>query len=278
MDTEITQVLHSEDDNTITSSPPEKRYRNWLFTLNNYTQEEILYIENWCITQKAQYIFQEEKGKEGTPHLQGTIFLKNGKTFSAFKKDHPRMWFEQIRNKKGAANYCKKEDTRNGKIYTNMKQYTPLKDPMENKTLKSWQKEILTITSNPPDERKIHWYYDTIGGIGKTQFAKHLCMKNKCYLYLNGKAADMKYAIAQSIENNIYPECIMIDLTRTSEAFVSYQGIEEIKNGIFFSGKYKAGMCLFDIPHIIIFSNFPPELHSLSMDRWIVNNLTDITD
>lgn len=98
----------------------EKRQRSWFFTLNNYKKED---IHNYTqILSNSEYIFQEEKGKNGTPHLQGCIRFKNGKSFSAVKKllgNKPHI--EPCRNWKHSKMYCCKEDTRNGAIYTNIK-------------------------------------------------------------------------------------------------------------------------------------------------------------
>jgi len=49
--------------------------------------------------------------------------------------------------------------------------------------------------------------------------------------------------------------------------------MEEIKNGIFFSNKYKGKMCLFNVPHMICFANFGPEKEKLSNDRWVIKPL-----
>lgn len=91
--------------------------RNWCFTLNNYTEEE---VKNLC-DNKYQYIFQEETGAEGTPHLQGLICLTNPQALSYMKRINGRAHWEITRNKIASIQYCSKEETRTGKIYTNMK-------------------------------------------------------------------------------------------------------------------------------------------------------------
>jgi len=66
----------------------------------------------------------------------------------------------------------------------------------------------------------------------------------------------------------VKPKVVIIDIPRTSESFVSYGGIEKIKDGCFFSGKYESGMVLYDNPHVICFANFPPVSETMSADRW----------
>jgi len=91
--------------------------RNWCFTLNNYTQED---IKNFC-SSNYNYVFQEETGKNGTPHLQGVIMYNNARTFTHMKKLNNKCHWEPCRNKQASISYCSKNDTRTGQIYTNIK-------------------------------------------------------------------------------------------------------------------------------------------------------------
>jgi len=54
-------------------------YWNYTFTLNNYTQLEVVFIENLVESNPDDvgYIcFGFEEGENGTPHLQGYLELK----------------------------------------------------------------------------------------------------------------------------------------------------------------------------------------------------------
>ena len=116
------------------------------------------------------------------------------------------------------------------------------------------------------------WYWEEIGNIGKTQFSKYLCLKYNALL-LSGKSADMKYAVCRHIKEVGDPYLIIIDVPRSGKDYISYGGIEEIKNGVFFSGKYESGQAIFPSPHILVFSNFPPDESCLSADRWDIVHL-----
>lgn len=70
-------------------------------------------------------------------------------------------------------------------------------------------------------------------------------------------------------ESKIY----IFDFARTVENFVSYEALETIKNGIYFSGKYESKTVVRNCPHVLVFSNFLPHMESLSLDRW---NITEI--
>lgn len=96
-----------------------QRARSWCFTLNNYTQKDIdtLTHENFKL-ETNKFCFQEEKGENGTIHLQGVISYKDAKSFTNMKKLLPLAHWEQCRNLKRSLRYCSKDTTRNGKIYT----------------------------------------------------------------------------------------------------------------------------------------------------------------
>lgn len=68
-------------------------------------------------------------------------------------------------------------------------------------------------------------------------------------------------------------ELVVIDIPRCNENKVSYQAIEDLKNGMLFSTKYESAMCVFDAPHVLVFANFPPERAKLSADRWDVRHV-----
>lgn len=81
-------------------------------------------------------------------------------------------------------------------------------------------------------------------------------------LTLNGKKADMAHALRDDIR------VVCIDLARTSESYAPYEAIEQIKNGLIFSGKYDSRTKVFNPPHVFVFANFPPDQAKLSADRW----------
>ena len=50
--------------------------------------------------------------------------------------------------------------------------------------------------------------------------------------------------------------------------------LEQIKNGMIYSGKYEGGQCLFESPHIVIFANSKPEIENMSIDRWNIKEIS----
>lgn len=246
------------------------RGRYWCFTINN----PIMSGEELSMTLSVgEYVFQLECGESGTNHYQGFIGFKNARTFASIKKLLPTAHIEKCKNMHAAKAYCSKSDTRIQGPWTNIVTREEIRDPLKDVTLHEWQRNIIKLCDTQPDTRTIHWYHDSVGNSGKTSLAKHLCLTYpEKVLYLCGKAADMKYGVCEFIKKNDL-KIVIIDLTRSVENFVSYQGIEEIKNGIFYNTKYESKMVIYNSPHVIVFANFEPELYKLSLDRW---NIVDI--
>lgn len=44
--------------------------------------------------------------------------------------------------------------------------------------------------------------------------------------------------------------------------------MEELKDGLITSTKYRPTVKIFKAPHVVVFSNHPPMLDMLSLDRW----------
>lgn len=132
--------------------------------------------------------------------------------------------------------------------------------------LRPWQQTLFDIVTGPRDDRTIYWIYEEKGNVGKSAFTKLLCAKHRA-IVCAGKAADMKYQIAQQ---NPKPKIIIFDVPRSNVDYLSYTGIEEIKNGCFASQKYESGMVIMNSPHILIFANTMPKFETMSMDRWKV--------
>lgn len=261
-----------------TNLPRTNASKTWCFTYNNYEtpkkQKLLALLNDLC----DKYIVGHEVGENGTPHLQGwCCFIKKTRPIETIGIQE--IHWEKARGSiEDNFKYCSKEDRY---IQKGLDRYAEkIKDNfLEATHIAWWQNDILKLISEPPDQRTIHWYWEPDGKVGKTTLAKHICLQYpKSALYLSGKAADIKYAVQQFLEIGGIPRIILFDFPRSREAFISWEAIEEIKNGIFFSGKYEAGMVMFNTPHIICFSNFEPVRSFLSEDRWKVTKIQNIPE
>ena len=242
--------------------------RHWCFTLNNHNNEDIKLISSNSSKIK-RFVFQEEIGENGTPHLQGYLELKGKKKRFNYVKSilGPRAHIEVVNNINAQIAYCCKDETRSGDVYTNIESCKRIK-VLDIDQLYPWENKLLEIIEAPPQDRIIHWIYDKEGNSGKSVFCKFLCVRHNAFMISN-KSTDMKAGVTAAIGKGLPVKLILVDIPRSVDLkFLSYTGIEEVKNGCFFSPKYESGMCVFNTPHIFIFSNELPEIDKITNDRW----------
>lgn len=219
-----------------------------------------------------------EKGQGGQAHFQCTVLTgktrQRRKCVRDFLEDHiadlgfpEQDYCEPCRNTWASAQYCAKEDTHIAGPWE-WGLNTPKNRDLKKEDLpdpRPWQEEILFKFKDEPEPGTsvINWFYDEAGQVGKTTLAKMLCMTGKWYL-LDGSAQKMKFQAAK----NPYMGYI-VNLTRSKEEHVSYDGLEAISDGFFCDtfGSDQKGMCMRKPSHILVFANFRPDMEKLSKGR-----------
>ena len=111
-----------------------------------------------------------------------------------------------------------------------------------------------------PNDRSIFWVTDLTGGSGKSKLAKYL-VTNHNGIMLNGSNGDnMLYAYAGQ-------KYVIINVPRHGQ--VDYSAIEQLKDGLYFAGKYQSKCVNRDYEvQIIVFANAFPLWDQMSHDRW----------
>lgn len=84
-----------------------QRSRAWVFTINNYTDDD----EAGIAMCGAQYtVYGKEVGEQGTPHLQGYMYFKSQRTMKSISKKLPRAFLDVRRGShEQAREYCVKD-------------------------------------------------------------------------------------------------------------------------------------------------------------------------
>lgn len=253
-----------EEGNTITSSLPQiSPAIRWCFTLNNWTKEEFSSIVQTFESKSKFWIIGDETGENNTPHLQGYVEFKSKCRplgLFQFKRIH---WEKSKGNRDDNVTYCSKQ-----KILSSFGLPKPIKI-IEN--LYDWQKEIEDLILTEPDDRKVYWFWDKNGNIGKSTFIKYCCVKYKITFCCGGKYSDIMNLIFNTDMDKC--NCIMFDVPRCNLGNISYSSIESIKNGLVCNTKYETGYKVFNSPHVIVFANSEPDLNMLSNDRWVITEL-----
>lgn len=265
------EILEQEDLGNTKPNPTIKQEiqtKNICFTLNNWTIEQKEHVFSYLKQNCVKFIFGEEVAPTtGTQHLQGAFILKTKQRFSQIKKalNIKSIHLEKIKGTwEQNIIYCSKGKN----IQTNIKLPYSGQDLITE--LSNWQLDIINIIKNKPDKRKVYWYYDILGNTGKSSFTKYLCYHYKAIKISGGKRSD----VINHVYNSDNKDIIILDIPRSTQN-ISYNAIEEIKNGHITNDKYETGSCLFDIPHIIVFSNFYPDRTKLSDDRWDIYNINN---
>lgn len=164
-----------KDPHALSKSSQPNPSKYWCFTLNNYKIDQIVQLEHIFRNECDWYVFQEETGETtGTPHLQGTICLKQRQRWPALHKWDTSIYFKETLSVSASVAYCTKVATRTGKIYAygiGIPEETVVEEPY------GWQLKVQKIIDGPPDKRTIHWVYDPIGNMGKTTYCKYLVVK-----------------------------------------------------------------------------------------------------
>jgi len=276
---------------------PLQQYWAFRFTFEK-VDPKLLF--GWLDDRAVAYGFQVEKGKKtGQLHYQGTFDLgREGRVRETPLRANLNDIFPELefpmhdycaRSKSTAANrYGMKTDTRvDGPWYKGVEFDDIAKETVYriDITLRPWQQRIIDqVLDVETDDRKIWYFWEPFGGLGKTTFQKWIYQNYDNVIVLGGKSADMKNGIIQLLEtqkkNGLeekLPEIIIMNMPKTFDVqYFSASGTEEVKDMFFYSGKYVGGMVSGKPPKILIFANeMPPKVDAMAKDRWVVRRLPD---
>jgi len=230
----------------------------------------------------AQYVFGEERGEQGTPHLQGAVRFGKKQRFTAVKKlfGDQLHWSKMRDNWAINVAYCTKEWGGDwSKIHGNIPEasrWKPWEQAVMDTVYKNvvwydWQQDVIDIVAGKPDPRAIWWFHEPDGATGKSFLMKWLWLNHRCIVG-GGKNTDVFHQVAKFFEANpkTWPKLILLDIPRSSQQWCNYGAIEHLKNGFVNSGKYEGGVFAWPWPHVVVFSNELPNEGAMSSDRWKV--------
>lgn len=272
--------------NTKPKPPQQSPSIRWCFTLNMKNKNETEALEfHSSYSSKIKpfckyFIYKLEKGKEEQVfHLQGYLELLEKTRQTGMKKIDERAHWEPAQASRLAnIAYCSKLETKVSEpiIWDKSKEpkYTadqlmlvPFND------FKKWQKEAIEKAKEPVNKRHIYWYWSSQGGMGKTEVAKHLIYYHN-WGYLDGdKQSIMCSVLGEDGEKEIKAGYVFNFGRNKDMKKVSYSAMENLKDGLLFSSKYKSNGGLFPPAKIIVMANEPPHMDGLSEDRWIIINV-----
>lgn len=133
--------------------------------------------------------------------------------------------------------------------------------PLERFALRLWQQDLLEKLTGPVDSRKIYWYWEATGNVGKSWMATFLARNHKALTVSTGKTCDIAYMFQPT-------SIVCFDISRAVDMdHVNFSVMEDMKNGRLMSSKYMSIVKYFDSPHVVVFANNPPPYGKFSQDR-----------
>lgn len=125
-----------------------------------------------------------------------------------------------------------------------------------------WQTQALSILNAPVHPRLVHWFWEPVGGVGKSYFAlNYHDGRGHGFIVSGGRHADIRFAYRGQ-------PFVFFDWARDTEERFPYGLVEQFKNGYFLVEKYDSRPYRFSIPYVFVFANFAPDQSRLSQDRW----------
>lgn len=251
--------------------------KKWTFTYNNYESSErsVLYELFTDICEK--FMFQEETGENGTPHLQGFCIFKDKLRPLSLKLNKSIHWEKMKGNVDQNISYCSKSKTKSGQLYTNIKTKQPLRVISK---LRPWQEQVVEYNNSEHrnlDDRTINWICDEDGCAGKTVFCKYMStIEEQLVIITGGGYKDIACVLKLRCEDENFDlnsrTTIFFNIPRDSDdnGMISYKALESLKDGVMTSTKYESQTMVFNSPSVWVFSNNMPEVEKLSKDRWKV--------
>lgn len=267
----LEQVEQQGDGDGNTGKRPRNRtlqHSYWCFTLNNWTVEQRERLEHTLSHECDWWVFQEEEGETGTPHLQGTLKLKQRQRITQLKCWDNKIHWEATRCIKSSVAYCTKAESRVGAVYHHGIKGIP--EQVQVQEPYGWQASVVERLEEAPHPRRIMWYWEPTGNVGKSTLCKWLVVKKNAII-VSGKSADIAHSLSKQERRAI--RIVIIDCPRVAHDFINYAIIEQVKNGLLFSGKYDSQQVVFNTPHVIVFANQEPDYHKMSADRWDVRQI-----
>jgi len=294
--------------------PPQST--RWVFTLNNYTNDQVLHLQQLAPAVKY-LIFGREVGEAGTPHLQGFVIFKERKRLTSAKNLISNQAHLEVARgtSEQASDYCKKEG--------NFEEFGsfPTKAPNVFEEFKKW---VLDQTSKPTAamvaaehpsifirySRVMEWidliyptpitnpgeyrpYQQSLADILEQQPDPRKILFVVDPVGNTGKSWFVRKWLS---EHDEFTQCLSVgkrddlahvvceskryflfDLPRSQSEFLQYSVLEQLKDQQIFSPKYNSKMKrLAHRPHVVVFMNEEPDRTKLSVDRYQVINWNSI--
>lgn len=285
-----------------------------MFTLNNYTEEDVARLER--LGDSVRYLIAgREVGESGTPHLQGFVSLPTRKRLAQVKRllgGNPHV--EICRNVARSIEYCKKEGNffEVGEIAGGAGSRSDLdafKEAVKSGTLSlpqvreehsevyaRYTRFCLEYIKDHQPGRTIEahalrpWQEELNTLLNREPNDREVCFVvdsvGNCgktwfahyYASLHEKVQVLqpgkKADMAFALDSSI--RVLFVDAPRSKQGeFLQYDFLEDCKNGYVFSTKYESFVKQLEKCHVVVLMNENPDRTKLSRDRYMCMRLNN---
>jgi hypothetical protein len=285
--------------------------KNYCFTLNNYTDDELRALEELSAS-VAYLIYGKEVGDSGTPHLQGFVQFRSRIRFDPAKaKISGRCHLERARDAQKARDYCTKDGdftefgtlsvagSRNDleefkmAVRSGSTDYSELRENHSKVFARYPRFCVEYIQDNAPEpEIQVYplrtWQEElsqllnrppddrkinfVVDLVGNTGKTWFAHYYKRLHKDVQVLLPGKKSDLAYCI--NTSSRVIFLDAPRCKQnEFIFYDFLEEMKNGYIFSGKYESRFKMLRKLHVVVLMNERPDMDKLSIDRYNIITL-----
>lgn len=289
------------------------RARNWIFTVNNYTDADIA-IFNQLVPDTAKYVvYGKEVGESGTPHLQGYVQFKAQLRLASCKKVHPTCYWDAARGTpEENLEYCSKQGD-HYEFGTAVKKAQRSDIDAFKEAVSSGENNMITLREEhsmicakypgfvrqylsdhrPLPAVKTHPLYSWQSGLiallrlepndreiifvvdtTGNSGKSWFCDYYSRVCYDDAQILEMGKKADVALTINPDMRVYFFDLTREHVEHMNYSLLESLKNARLFSPKYESHMVFLSrVPHVVVMMNQEPDMSKLSYDRYKIINV-----
>jgi hypothetical protein len=270
-----------------TKPPPKKQVspaKNWVFTLFNIEELSLnQFIDDARTINSSKILIGgiEICPESGKLHRHGVLVFEVKKRPVGLFKDKTVHWEKMKGQLPLALKYCIKDGEPSFVCDFALPRSVKPVNVLREDQLNAWELKVNSILADEPSDREIYWFFSKEGNVGKTTFAKYLYQRHKGNIVvIGGKSADSKNCVASFMATDMNemraPGIVILPVPRSLDSdFLSYEGMESIKDMFFYSGKYEGAMICDNPPHLVVFANQRPDRTKCSRDRWKVYEILD---
>jgi Putative viral replication protein len=282
------------------------RAKNWCFTLNNYTDQDVDRIMS--LESDVDYlIIGKEVGESGTPHLQGFVSFKSRVRRTTAIQRIGQAHFTVCRNIENSVNYCKKDGDfmelgelpRGSGCRSDLELFKAavcdgehdmcrLRDAFSEVVAKypkfcnDYVNDKLprkVVDAHPLFEWQQQLYHDIClpADDRKIVFCvDHVGNSGKSWFchYVCGIKENCQVLLPGKKADMAYSlsplvKILFVDAPRSKQGeYIQYDFLEDVKNGYVFCPKYESRVKHLGKVHVVVMMNEAPDMTKLSPDRY----------